>query len=59
MQNKLFAGSVITDAALGERQIRVVANSGKSDRVKDVLVAKGCRLDNYLSNNIVLADHNL
>ncbi len=58
MHNKLFAGSVITDAALGERQIRVVANSGKSDRVKDVLVAKGCKLDNYLSNNIVLADHN-
>ncbi|MEJ0093393.1 MAG: hypothetical protein WDN46_08140 [Methylocella sp.] len=58
MQNKLFAGSVVSDAALGDRQIRVVANSGKSDRVRDVLVAKGCKLDNYLSNNIVLADHN-
>jgi HK97 family phage prohead protease len=58
MQNKLFGGSVVTDATLGDRQIRVVANSGKSDRVQDVLVAMGCKLDNYLSNNIVLADHN-
>jgi HK97 family phage prohead protease len=54
---KLFAGSVVADPALTDRQIRVVANSGKSDRVKDVLVAKGCQLDNYRKNPIVLADH--
>jgi HK97 family phage prohead protease len=54
---KFTSGSVIADSALGDRQIRVVANSGKSDRVKDVLVAKGCQLENYKANPIVLADH--
>jgi hypothetical protein len=57
MPLKLFSGSVITDASLGPREIRVVANSGKSDRVKDVLVGKGCVLENYRANPIVLADH--
>ncbi len=57
MQHKLFAGQVVADGALGDRQIRVVANSGRSDRVKDVLVAKGCHLENYSANPIVLADH--
>ncbi len=52
-----FYAEVQLDPNLGERQIRVIANSGKSDRAKDVLVAKGCKLDNYLNNNIVLADH--
>ncbi|MGH6836817.1 MAG: HK97 family phage prohead protease [Methylocella sp.] len=57
MRHKLFSGAVVADTVLGPRQIRVVANSGKSDRVKDVLVAKGCKLDNYRKNPIVLADH--
>jgi HK97 family phage prohead protease len=57
MIRKFTSGQVIADAALGAREIRVVANSGKSDRVKDVLVAKGCQLDNYRTNNIVLANH--
>ena len=35
----------------------MIANSGKSDRVKDVLPASGCMLDNYRKNPIVLADH--
>jgi len=52
-----FYAEVQLDPSLGERQIRVIANSGKSDRAKDVLIAKGCKLDNYLNNNIVLADH--
>lgn len=57
MKTKFVSGAVVADASLGDRQIRVVANSGKSDRVKDVLVAKGCKLDNYLLNPIVLAQH--
>ena len=56
-QRKFLSGAVVADAALGERQIRVVANSGKADRVKDVLKASGCKLDNYRLNPIVLADH--
>jgi HK97 family phage prohead protease len=57
MQYKYIPGGVVQDASLGARQIRVVANSGKSDRAKDVLLARGCVLDNYLRNPIVLADH--
>ena len=55
---KYASASVVADASLSDRQIRVVANSGKADRVKDVLVAAGCKLDNYRANPIVLADHN-
>jgi hypothetical protein len=58
MVRKFYSADVVVDGALGPRQIRVVANSGQSDRVKDVLVAKGCKLDNYLRNPIVLAQHN-
>jgi HK97 family phage prohead protease len=57
MQYKFVAAGIVQDSSLGARQIRVVANSGKGDRVKDVLVARGCVLDNYLRNPIVLADH--
>ena len=57
IQRKFLTGAVVADAALGERQIRVVANSGQPDRVKDVLKAAGCKLDNYRRNPIVLADH--
>ncbi len=41
MNLKFASGSIVADSALGDRQIRVVANSGKSDRVKDVLVGQG------------------
>ena len=55
---KFLSGVVVADSTLGARQIRVVANSGKADRVKDTLKAAGCVLDNYRLNPIVLADHN-
>ena len=55
---KFVSGAVVADSGLSDRQIRVVANSGRSDRVKDVLVAKGARLDSYRANPIVLAQHN-
>ncbi len=58
IQRKFMSGAVVADSALGERQIRVVANSGKADRVRDTLKAAGCKLDNYRLNPIVLADHN-
>ena len=57
MARKFYSADVVTDANLGPREIRVVANSGRSDRVKDVLLAKGCKLDNYLKNPIVLFQH--
>ena len=57
MVRKFYSADVVADASLGPREIRVVANSGRSDRVKDVLVAKGCKLDNYLKNPIVLFQH--
>ena len=58
MTRKFMSGAVVADSTLGERQIRVIANSGKADRVKDTLKASGCKLDNYRANPIVLADHN-
>lgn len=57
MARKFYSADVISDASLGPREIRVVANSGRSDRVKDILLAKGCKLDNYLKNPIVLFQH--
>jgi hypothetical protein len=35
MKLKLFSGSVVTDSTLTDRQIRVIANCGKPDRVKE------------------------
>ena len=43
MKYKFLASAIVGDASLGERQIRVIANSGNADRVGDVLVAAGCR----------------
>lgn len=57
MQLKFLPAQVVADSSLNERQIRVVANSGKSDRVDDILLPKGCILKNYASNPIVLAQH--
>jgi len=57
MKLKFMPAGVVADSTLNDRQIRVVANSGRVDRVGDVLVAKGCMLDDYLANNIVLANH--
>jgi len=59
MPMKFMPAAVVADPSLGDRQIRVVANSGKSDRVGDVLVAKGCMLQNYSANPIVLANHDI
>jgi HK97 family phage prohead protease len=57
IRTKFVSGAVVADSSLNERQIRVIANSGKSDRVGDVLVARGAKLDNYRANNIVLLQH--
>jgi HK97 family phage prohead protease len=57
LQRKFVAGAVIADPSLGERQIRVVASDPTIDRVKDIMVPKGCVLDGYVKNNIFLADH--
>ena len=59
MHLKFSSAEVISDSALGRRQIRVVANSGRRDRAGDRLVASGAKLDKYLLNPIVLADHNM
>jgi HK97 family phage prohead protease len=58
MHLKFASADVISDSALGRRQIRVIANSGKRDRAGDRLVASGAKLDKYRLNPIVLADHN-
>jgi HK97 family phage prohead protease len=59
MKTKFFADSVVADSSLGERQIKVIANSGQQDLVGDVLVAAGCQLGNYNQRNpIVLDGHN-
>jgi HK97 family phage prohead protease len=57
MNTKFLPGSVIPDATLGARQVKVVANSGLPDRVGDVLVASGCDLRNYRKNPVVLWQH--
>jgi HK97 family phage prohead protease len=57
MERKFLSGAVIADSTLGERQIRVVASDATVDRVKDIMVPKGCVLDGYAKNDIVLADH--
>jgi len=59
MNLKFMPAGVVADPSLNTRQIRVVANSSRPDRIGDILVAKGCMLDNYLANNIVLADHDV
>jgi hypothetical protein len=50
MKHKFLSCAVIADSTLGDRQIRVVANRGRPDRVGDILVASGCALDNYRKN---------
>jgi hypothetical protein len=57
MERKFVAGAIVADAALGPRQIRVRASDATPDRAKDVMVPSGCRIENYVKNNIVLADH--
>jgi hypothetical protein len=57
MTRKFVAGSIVSDAALGPRQILVIASDATPDRAKDVMVPSGCKIDNYTKNNIVLADH--
>lgn len=58
MMRKFLPGQIVADQTLvGERQILVVASDATVDRVKDVMMPSGCKVDNYLKNNIVLADH--
>ena len=58
LKRKYFAGAVIKDDTLTDRQIRVVVSTPAPDRVKDVMEPSGCDLTNYRRNPIVLADHN-
>ena len=57
MLRKFLDSAVVADSKLSDRQIRVIANTGRLDRAGDVVVASGCDLSNYLPNPIVLADH--
>ena len=57
MKHKFHDGAVIADPTLGARQIQVVANSGKPDRVGDIIVASGVDLRPYKPNNVVLDGH--
>jgi HK97 family phage prohead protease len=54
---KFVSGAVVADVALGDRQIRVIASDATPDRVKDVMLPSGCKLDNFRQNPIVLAGH--
>lgn len=58
LKHKDFTGALVKDDSLGERQIRVVVSTPVPDRVKDVMEPRGCDIENYKSNPIVLADHN-
>jgi HK97 family phage prohead protease len=42
---------------IGERQVRVVASDGSTDRMGDVLVPSGVKLENYRRNPVILAQH--
>jgi HK97 family phage prohead protease len=42
---------------VGERQIRVIASDATPDRMGDVLEAKGCQLDDFRQNPVMLAQH--
>src|ERR1017187_557033 len=58
MKRKYASGVIVgNQSGLTDRQIRVIANSGRPDRINDVLVPKGCKLSNYQKNPIVLANH--
>jgi hypothetical protein len=60
MQNlkfKFLSGSTLQDSSLTDRQVRVIANSGLSDRDNEVFVPSGCNFKNYLLNPVVQAEH--
>jgi HK97 family phage prohead protease len=44
-------------STVGERQIRVIASDATPDRMGDVLDAKGCQLDDFRQNPVMLAQH--
>jgi len=56
---KLLAGvEHASDAKLAEkRQVRVIAASGRADRVGDIVKIDGIKLDNYKKNPVVLYGH--
>jgi HK97 family phage prohead protease len=43
---------------VSDRQVRVVASDGTTDRMGDILDPAGCQLANFRRNPIVLAQHN-
>jgi hypothetical protein len=57
MQFKFFAGAAVQNSALGDREIYVRANSGRSDRVDDEMVMSPAVIKNYVKNPIVLEGH--
>lgn len=54
---KFVLGAVIQDGTLNDREIRVIASDPTPDRVGDIVVPNGCRLDGFRGNPIVLANH--
>lgn len=48
---------VENDAALGARQIRIVASDATKDLAGDIMEPGGCDLENYRNNPIILAQH--
>lgn len=56
---KLLAGvEHASDSKLAEkRQVRVIAASGRADRVGDIVKIDGIKLDNYKKNPVVLYGH--
>jgi HK97 family phage prohead protease len=55
---KLLASEIIkTDTLADKRQIRVIAASGRADRVGDIVKVAGIDLTNYRKNSVVLYGH--
>ena len=54
---KVFTAAVVKDAALTDREICVIASDPTPDRVGDIMVPSGCRLERFNENPIVLANH--
>ena len=44
-------------STVSEREIRVIASDGTTDRMGDILVAAGCELERFRRNPICLAQH--
>jgi hypothetical protein len=44
-------------SGVSDRQVKVIASDGSVDRMGDILEPRGCDLDEYRRNPIVLAQH--